>query len=267
MHAADRLPVPCVLLHGFMQDAGAWDEVRRGLTAAFALDYVGASAEAGAASASAHPCSLASLVDAVHAGVLGVCRDSGSARVVLAGYSMGGRVAALYALAYPETVAALVLESAGLGCRTASEQDSVRVRNEEWAQRIERAPHMSAVVDWWEGQPLFASQKALPPEVQAQQREMRLACEPRALASCLRDAGPHAMPLESALVAQLEVQDFPVHYIAGERDAKYSALADRLPESFAVTKIDAGHNVHMEQPQAVRRLLEEIRDRAMKGTT
>ncbi len=51
----------------------------------------------------------------------------------------------------------------------------------------------------------------------------------------------------------------PVICAAGERDTKYRALSEKmaalLPRGEAVTIRDAGHAAHLEQPEAVARLI------------
>ena len=78
---------------------------------------------------------------------------------VLAGYSLGGRVALHVALRHPERLSALVLLSATAGIIDDDERRARVARDEALATRIETIG-TDAFLDEWLAQPLFAS---LPP--------------------------------------------------------------------------------------------------------
>jgi pimeloyl-ACP methyl ester carboxylesterase len=56
--------------------------------------------------------------------------------------------------------------------------------------------------------------------------------------------------------------DVPVGLVAGERDAKFRALAEAMAEGLPRGRLhvvpDAGHNVVLEQPAEIARLLQEL---------
>jgi pimeloyl-ACP methyl ester carboxylesterase len=103
----------CVLLHGYMDAAGTWDEVAPDLSRAglrvLAPDMRGFGdgprvSEGGYYHFADYVADLADLVDAL----------TGGDPFLLAGHSMGGTIASLYAGAFPERVAKLALLE-GLG--------------------------------------------------------------------------------------------------------------------------------------------------------
>lgn len=183
-------------------------------------------------------------------------RDRQREQPLVVGYSLGGRVALSALLeAGPAGFAAcasgLVLESAGLGMASAADRAAAATRDAETARRLREMP-LADFMTYWENLPLFDSQKRLPQEVRNAVRAGRLANDSEALAISIEQSGQHAMPdrlrvLEA--LAQLADAGTPVRYIAGQLDAKYSALAAELPAGVeTITVPDAGHNIHLECP-------------------
>ena len=161
------------------------------------------------------------------------------------GYSMGGRLALYLALAYPAAIKTLILESASPGLTDAAARAD-RVRSDEaLAARIERdgiAPFVAA----WESLPLFESQT----EAQrASLRDARLRNNPAELANSLRGMGTGAQP---SLWDRLPELAAPVLVIAGEHDAKFTAIAQQMAAAIPQARLTvipgAGHTTHLEQP-------------------
>lgn len=259
--SAGRGPVPAVLLHGFAQDETAWDEVVPALRAAGA-EPVAARIVAPASGRSADAgCAVdASSMDAACADTAALVRRAAmrfGRPVLLAGYSMGGRIA--FETAAREDglpLAGLVLESAGLGPADDAERAAYRRRNEAWARDL-RACGVAAFMDEWESLPLFASQRALPDDVRRRVRARRLAHGPEELARLFEGVGAHRqMARDEALEALARRMDagLAVLYIHGALDAKYAAVARRfmreLPAARVVAIAHAGHDVHLEAPRA-----------------
>jgi 2-succinyl-6-hydroxy-2,4-cyclohexadiene-1-carboxylate synthase len=236
------VPEDVVLLHGFTQTGASWEPVIRALDPryrALAPDLRGH----GTAS-DRHPVSfeavLADLDSLVAPGTL------------LAGYSMGGRIALTYALARPGRVARLVLLGAGPGLEDPAERAQRRAADRALAQRVEQIG-VPAFARAWGSQPLFADQ---PPAVAEAAHADRLCQTAAGLAAALRGLGSGTMePLWDRL-GELEI---PVTVAAGERDAKFLALAQRMararPDARVVAIPGAGHAAQLEQPEAVAALL------------
>jgi 2-succinyl-6-hydroxy-2,4-cyclohexadiene-1-carboxylate synthase len=174
-------------------------------------------------------------------------------RVSVLGYSMGGRVALHLALAAPERLSALILESASPGIENPRERAARRDADDTLAAAIEREG-VESFIDHWEALPLFASQARLPTVVREKLRRQRLASDPRGLANSLRGAGAGAHePLWSRL-AELSALGGPALLIVGDLDEKYCAIARRMtaatPDARLAVVPEAGHAVHLEQPAA-----------------
>lgn len=243
---------PLLLLHGFTGSNASWEPVAPRLAKRYrviAVDLLGhgasdAPAEAGRYAMERVDGDIAALLD--HLGV---------AQAHLAGYSMGGRLALFLALSRPQRWRSLILESSSPGLASAAERAARAAQDEALAAFIE-AQGMEAFVSRWERLPLFASQQALPEEARARQRQRRLGNRPAGLAGSLRGMGTGVQP---PLWQRLGELTLPALLLAGERDAKFVALAREMagamPQATLHIVPEAGHTIHLERPEAWLRLV------------
>lgn len=191
-------------------------------------------------------------------------------RLLLVGYSLGGRVALEYVRRHENDVDALVLESAGIGPVDAAERARLAARNESWARRFEEATSMADAVAWWESLPIFASQAALPQKSRQMQHLMRMESDSHILAALCRAAGAHTMPLAAETSSMLNSLSVPVHYVYGTKDSKYARIAAGLAShasSVQLVPVEAGHNVHLEASEGFARGIAAIaEDVLVRGT-
>ncbi len=237
--------VPLLLLHGFAQSAATWNEVAPFLAQdrfVVALDLVGHGKSAKPRDLKAYE------MPAISETIEAFCLQGGWDRIDLAGYSAGGRIALRYALMHPKRVRSLVLESAGLGWESEDEHAALCRRDADWERRLQ-TEDIATFMDYWESLPLFASQRLLPGRTRAQLRARRLANDPLALAFTVHGTGQHTMQDCRAGLAALCA---PVLYIAGTYDPKYSQVACSLEDTdgIEVVLLEAGHDVHTENPDA-----------------
>jgi len=238
------VPEPLLLLHGFTQTGRGWDEVVRHL-AGETYRPLAPDLRGHGAAGSRRPVDIGSCAHDVAALAAG--------RFTLAGYSMGGRIALHVALAQPERVSRLVLVSTTAGIEDERERAARRARDEALADWM--AVHaILEVADRWGDQPLFAGQT---PAVAAAARADRLRNEPRHLAAALRGIGTGVMQPLWERLGELEM---PVWVLAGERDAKFVAIAERLareiPHATLTIVPGAGHALALEAPAAVAATIE-----------
>src|SRR3954447_25357282 len=234
-----RVPPALVLLHGFTQTRQSWRRTIAALdgryTRTVAIDLLGHGqlSERRPASLAATLAYLAALVDVPQ---------------VLAGYSMGGRIALHAALARPELVQRLILLGASPGLATEAQRAERRAADNALADRIEVIGVEAFAAEWarlplWEGQ----SER-----VRAAANADRLRNTAGGLAAALRGLGTGTLP---SLWERLGELTMPVTLVTGERDAKFRAIADRmaerLPRAEVVVVPGAGHAAHLERPELV----------------
>jgi 2-succinyl-6-hydroxy-2,4-cyclohexadiene-1-carboxylate synthase len=153
----------------------------------------------------------------------------------LIGYSMGGRLALYHLLR--QRVAKAVIVSAGI----TAYGDERRRADEEWARRFE-TEEWSSLMQAWHAQPLFGGHA-----LDRQQVDFDRA----ALARALREWSPAVL---EPLAPRLHEIETPILWIAGERDTKYVAEAERalalLPHAELWICPEAGHRVPWERTEA-----------------
>jgi 2-succinyl-6-hydroxy-2,4-cyclohexadiene-1-carboxylate synthase len=227
-----------VLLHGFTQTRQSWRRTVAALGGRYRavapdLPGHGQMSERRPASLAATLAYLRALVDEPH---------------VLAGYSMGGRIALHAALARPERVQRLVLVGASPGLADAGERAARRRADEALADHIEAVGVDAFAEEWgrlalWEGQP---------ERVRAAAHADRLRNTPAGLADALRGLGTGALP---SLWDRLGELRMPVMLAVGERDAKFRAIAERMAELVPDARLEliagTGHAPHLERPDLV----------------
>ena len=229
---------PLVLLHGFLGSPAAWDAVLAALP-----DHgpVWCPWLPGHGPAAAQPSSWDETVRAIASAL--------PPGALLAGYSMGARLALGAALARPGAAAAALLVGAHVGLSDEAERAERAALDAGRAAALRR--DLAGFVDAWETLPLFASQQALPADALARQRAARLAHDADALAWSFDVAGLARMPDCRPAIATTRQR---LHFLTGERDPRFGALAAavaRPPLVSHETVAGAGHNLLLETPQAV----------------
>jgi 2-succinyl-6-hydroxy-2,4-cyclohexadiene-1-carboxylate synthase len=228
-----------VLLHGFAGTGRSWDGVIAHLPAeryrALALDLPGHGDQVDAH----RPISFGSCVQSV--------LERAPERFVLAGYSMGGRIALHLALAAPERIERLVLISVTGGIEEAKARAERRKRDRRLADEIEQG----SIEDFsahWRSQPMFAED---PPEVDRLARAEHSRNRPDGLAAALRGVGTGEM---RSLWERLAEIGLPVTVIAGRRDRKFVRMSERMvslmPEAL-LQVVGGGHCLPLENPRIV----------------
>lgn len=241
-----------VLLHGFTGSAASWDAVRTHLpddAPTLTPTLAGHQGSARPAASGGFEAEVDRLAELVHrAGFAG-------SRVV--GYSLGGRVAVGLLVRHPGLFATATLIGVNPGIGDPGEREARAAQEEDWARLLEREG-VPTFVAAWEALPLWNTQDALDPEAAARQRRVRLSHDGAALAGALRALGLAAMPDYRPRLGDIAV---PVDLVVGEHDGKFRGLAAdmaaRLARARTVVLPGAGHNVVLERPEEIARLIQE----------
>ncbi len=227
-----------VLLHGFTHTGASWDPVVARLGEryrALAPDIRGHGS-----AGETQPVTL----DAV----IGDIEALAPERFVLAGYSMGGRIALHVALALAERVTALVLVGGSPGLADPVAREERRRSDDRLAAELETMT-IEAFAERWARTPVLAGG---PASVAERAHADRLRSTPAGLARALRGLGTGALPSLWDRLGELTV---PVTLLVGERDEKFRAIASEMASAFAAATVTvapgAGHAVHLEFPEVV----------------
>jgi len=241
--SGDRRSPAVLFLHGFMGSSADWREVMAAFgdrAFCIAADLPGHGASLGL------PPDTYTIEGAARA-VINTLDGLDVERPVIAGYSMGGRLALYLALRYPGRCAGLFLESASPGLESENERTARHTADEEKAKHLESGDFRAFLRDWYR-QPLFASlardEKLLRRTIDARRRN-----DPGELARSLRGMGTGSQP---SLWGELEGLAVPALAVAGRLDEKYARISWRMedisPQVEPAVIPGAGHNVHDEAP-------------------
>lgn len=241
-----------VLLHGFTQGPGSWDQLVAGLEGSYEIVRVTLPGHGPARSASAR----ARLPFEAAAGAVAdaVAEVAGPEAATWMGYSLGGRLALRVALDRPDLVDSLAL----LGATAGIEEARARVARVEIDERLAAGLERQGVerfVDGWLNQALFS--RLSRSEAGVEERRMGTV---DGLASALRLLGTGAQEPVWDRLGEIKV---PVLLMAGEHDSKFSAVAFRMAagigDNAGISFVPgAGHAAHLERPQSVAAILDRF---------
>ena len=171
----------------------------------------------------------------------------------LLGYSMGGRLALYLATHYPDKFISVILESASPGLADADARHERKTNDDALAEKI-ISKGVLWFADYWQDLSLWDSQTIAQ---KAYLHERRLLNAALGLANSLRGMGTGVMP---SLWEKLPRLKRPVTLITGEQDEKFTSLnqtmQNQLPSAQHHIVPDAGHTIHLEQPDAFATLVE-----------
>jgi 2-succinyl-6-hydroxy-2,4-cyclohexadiene-1-carboxylate synthase len=234
-----------LFLHGFTGSSSDLQEIKQKIIPRFntiALDLIGHGKSSSPADAKFYK------NDEIVKQLLFVTDYLKIERVILCGYSMGGRAALSFATTHPGKVSALILESTSAGIEY-EEERKARIKNDEQLADFIESHSIEEFVNSWLEMDMFGSLKKLSIEKLQDYKRTKLKNSKKGLANSLRGFGTGVMPY---LGNEIEKMNFPVLLITGKLDTKFTKINSKLVQRFNNAKHQiieaAGHNVHVENP-------------------
>ncbi|WP_305842158.1 2-succinyl-6-hydroxy-2,4-cyclohexadiene-1-carboxylate synthase [Photobacterium leiognathi] len=251
-HQLDNTQPVIVFLHGLLGSGRDW----RNITSVLAHRYTcitldlpghGLSASVNMPQAS----SEIGFEQSYHA-ILDTLAYRGIKQFILVGYSLGARLAMYLAsqltnhkpddsaFSKPE-LKGLFLEGGHFGLPV-TEREARFANDKAWAERFSSEPLPVVLNDWYQ-QAVFSSLDHDQRQSLVLKRSDNLGA---GVANMLLATSLSKQPL---LLTSLQTLTLPVRYVCGEHDTKFRQIAAQSELSVEVIP-DAGHNIHVEQPQA-----------------
>ncbi len=246
---------PLMLIHGFTGRGFDWapflPDLRRARTT-ITVDLLGHGDSESPADPARHA------IERQAADLAGILRRLGLAPADVVGYSLGARIALRMAVAEPDVVARLFLESPSAGIADQANRSARLAADEQLAQLLDR-DGIEAFVDRWEKLPVFVAERAMPAVERARLQAARLDNQPTGLAASLRGAGQGAMePLHDRLAGVTA----PTLVVAGALDEAGSdrarAIVSGIPGARMAILEGIGHAPHREAPDRFATLLFDL---------
>jgi 2-succinyl-6-hydroxy-2,4-cyclohexadiene-1-carboxylate synthase len=177
-------------------------------------------------------------------------------KIIIAGYSMGGRAALSFSVQYPQRIKSAILESSSPGI----EDLLLKKQRVEFdlllADKIKEIGTESFINLWFDT-PLFEPLKKLPNFESI--RTERYQNNPVGLANMLSGFSTGIM---TDYWGKLHLFDFPVLLITGDLDEKFTninrKMLSRIPKAQHQTVMNCGHNVHLEKPEVFIKLVNDF---------
>lgn len=239
---------PVLALHGFAGGPESFEDVRVGSGAVRWLcpRLTGHGPEPDASTSD-----FVAEVDRIAAWV----KDRVQEPVRVLGYSMGARVGLGLCTRHPMLVKEACLIGMHPGLRELQARRERQLWEGRWVHMLE-TQGLLPFLEEWQALPLFATQKAVDPTRLDRQTRTRRSHRAEGLARAFRVLGTGTMPDLWPALRQIQL---PVQLVVGELDTKFREVAERtrelLPQGRLEVVSGAGHNVLLERPDVIRRLL------------
>lgn len=159
---------------------------------------------------------------------------------VLAGYSLGGRLALHALMQAPSCWDAAVIISAHPGLQSEEAKNERLQQDHKWAKKVLEMPWNEFLADW-NGQSVFKGKECI--------RHEESYCK-QSLANVFQF---WSLALQGDLRKAIQQLSMPILWVVGEEDRKFLTLARELsfqhPQSRVVSVPDSSHRVLFDQPE------------------
>lgn len=173
----------------------------------------------------------------------------GFEKVILCGYSMGGRVALNFAAQFPQKVSALILESVSKGLSTEEEKNERLLNDSALADKINNEG-IESFINYWMNIPLFETLKNLHYKKYESIVKSKLYNSATGLSNSLRGFSTGNMNVD---LKEFNKHNIPVLLVTGGLDEKFTNINTNLVNEFTNAKHEiiktVGHNSHIENEE------------------
>lgn len=242
----NRGKTPLIFLHGFSGSAEEWKDFFNQID----TNYLPLSIDLTGHGKSSAPAEIKYYtVESLKKVLFNIINYFKFEKIVLVGYSLGGRLALSFAVQYPELIEKLILESATAGIKSEAGRIE-RIEQDEKLAAFILENGIGRFVEYWLSLPLFDTLKNIPAEKYEHLKSIKLMNNKTGLANMLKGFGTGKMP---PLWNRLDNFTNPTLLITGGSDKKFTAINQEMAKSFpnAYHKIvlGSGHNVHIEKSE------------------
>jgi 2-succinyl-6-hydroxy-2,4-cyclohexadiene-1-carboxylate synthase len=235
-----------LFLHGFTGSLKDWIDVTKNIDSRFniaILDFIGHGESDSPEDENLY--STESIIEQIDLAINNITNE----KIILAGYSMGGRAALSYASKSQDKLKAMILESAAPGITSENLRKERITTDEELANFILENP-IEKFINYWMNIDLFKSQKSLPKEKLKLIHNNKLKNNKVGLANSLKGFGSGKMP---PLFENLKNIKIKTLLISGELDEKFRNINLHMSQLLQSSKFiivkGAGHNAHLEKEE------------------
>ncbi|GAB4295982.1 MAG: 2-succinyl-6-hydroxy-2,4-cyclohexadiene-1-carboxy late synthase [Ignavibacteriaceae bacterium] len=235
-----------LLLHGFTGSSADWKPVADNLADGFdiaALDITGH----GKSDAPNDPQFYTT--DSLAEQLAEVAGNFDHDKLIICGYSMGGRLALSFALRYQNLIDGLVLESTSAGFINSNLRNK-RIEEDGEIISLLESKSEEEFIEFWMNRPIFYTQRRFSEEKLKRLKQTKLNnFNKTGTINILKNFGTGIMP---PLYDELKNLKIPVLLITGELDTKFTEINKTILieiESGDLRIIkNSGHNTHLEEP-------------------
>ena len=170
-------------------------------------------------------------------------------KIFLAGYSMGGRAALSFAIAYPDDIKGLILESSTAGIKNEEERQKRYEADLKLAEFIETHSN-DEFIEMWNDQELFNTQRRFSNDKLKRLKKKKASGSKIGYANSLKGFSTGIMPPLHDYLKKFPVKSL---LVSGELDTKFTGINARMVKRFFKAKHKivkySGHNTHLEEPK------------------
>jgi 2-succinyl-6-hydroxy-2,4-cyclohexadiene-1-carboxylate synthase len=244
-HSVENDKPPLLFLHGFTGSSEDWRTIANHVDKGFpsiGFDLIGHGKSASPQSEELYS------AEAIADQIKNILDITVKGKVILVGYSMGGRAALNFVVKYPEKVAALILESTTPGIKD-NKLRKERVKSDGEVIQFIKTHTIREFIDYWMEKEIFNTQRRFSEEKRKRIKEAKLRNNPVGLINSLIGFGTGKMP---PLFEHLNKIKCNALLITGELDTKFTKInkeiLNLIPDAEHKVIKNAGHNTHLEEP-------------------